>query len=369
MIIKPELVLDALTHVIYPEVEKDIVTLKMVENVQIEGNTIRFTIVIPTANSPFQNSIKRACTEVLQIYIDRNVKVDITFRAKPVEKQAKHTQESISFPHVKNIVAVASGKGGVGKSTIAVNLAVALAKLGYKVGLIDADIYGPSIPKMLNTEDAKPEFQLVDGKEMILPVEKYGVKALSIGFFVKAEDALVWRGPMATNALKQLISDTLWGELDYMLIDLPPGTSDIHLTLVQETALTGAIIVSTPQDVALADAIKGISMFRGKQVNVPILGLVENMAWFTPAELPNNRYYIFGKEGVKNLAAKLNIPLLGQIPLIQGIREDGDNGTPSALDLSTINGQSFNILAKEVVKRVDERNLLLEPTKRVNIKG
>ena len=270
------------------------------------------------------------------------------------------------LPRVKHIIAVASGKGGVGKSTVAVNLAVALAKSGSSVGLIDADVYGPSIPKMFDVEGDRPSARSEDGVEWILPIEKYGVKLLSVGFFVKPEDAVVWRGPMATSALKQLISQGDWGELDYLLIDLPPGTGDVHLTMVQEVPVTGVVIVSTPQEVALADVIKGINMFTGDKIKVPVLGLVENMAWFTPEELPDNKYYIFGQEGCKKLAEKMGIPLLGQIPIVQGIRESGDSGKPVALTENP-SGEAFRLLSEEVKKAVDKRMAELEPTQKVEI--
>jgi len=272
------------------------------------------------------------------------------------------------LPGVKNIIAIASGKGGVGKSTVAANLAVALTKLGYRVGLLDADIFGPSIPKMFDAEDAHPILEHHNGRDLIVPVEKYGVKLLSMGFFVEKDNAIVWRGGMACNALRQLISDVCWGDLDYFLIDLPPGTSDIHLSLVQTLAVTGAVIVSTPQQVALADARKGINMFQNEKINVPVLGLVENMAWFTPAELPENKYYIFGKDGVKQLAEEMQIPLLGQIPVVQSICESGDKGIPSALNDNTITGNAFIRLAEELVRRTEERNSRLSETKRVEVK-
>jgi len=271
------------------------------------------------------------------------------------------------LPGVKNLIAIASGKGGVGKSTVAVNLAVALAKTGAKVGLIDADIYGPSIPKMFGAEGERPSGVRVDGKERIQPLKKYGVNFLSIGFFVKTEDAVVWRGPMASNALKQLITDGNWGTLDYLLFDLPPGTSDIHLTLVQTVPVTGAIIVSTPQDVALADVIRGVNMFKGKGVDVPVLGLIENMAWFTPEELPNNKYYIFGKEGAIKLAEKLDLPVLGQVPIVQGIREGGDTGNPVAFNENTITSKVFEEIAANVIQVIDQRNNNLDPTKKVKV--
>jgi ATP-binding protein involved in chromosome partitioning len=272
------------------------------------------------------------------------------------------------LPQVKNVIAVSSGKGGVGKSTVAANLAVALAKLGYKVGLLDADIFGPSVPKMFQVEDARPYAELIDGRDLIVPIEKYGIKLLSIGFFVDPDQATLWRGGMASNALKQLIGDANWGELDYFVLDTPPGTSDIHLTLVQTLAITGAVIVSTPQQVALADARKGINMYTNDKVDVPILGLVENMAWFTPAELPENKYYIFGKEGAKQLAEEMNVPLLGQIPIVQSICENGDKGTPAALDSDTITGRAFLALAENVVKQTEIRNAGQAPTKIVELK-
>jgi len=271
------------------------------------------------------------------------------------------------LPHVKNIIAIASGKGGVGKSTVAANLAVALAQSGASVGLIDADVYGPSVPKMFGVEGRRPSAHTAEGVEWIIPVEKYGVKLLSVGFFIKPEDAVIWRGPMATSALKQLITQGDWGTLDYLLIDLPPGTGDVHLTMVQEVPVTGVVIVSTPQDVALADVIKGINMFTGEKINVPVLGLVENMAWFTPEELPDNKYYIFGKEGCKKLADKMQIPLLGQVPIVQGIRESGDAGKPVAIQTGSQAGEAFRLLSKAVVESLNRRNKEHGPTRKVEI--
>jgi ATP-binding protein involved in chromosome partitioning len=270
------------------------------------------------------------------------------------------------LPGVKNIVAIASGKGGVGKSTIAANLAIAVAKLGHKVGIIDADIFGPSIPKMLGVEEERPQVKKLENKDLIVPIQKYDLKILSIGLFISKFDATVWRGPMASKVLQQLIRDTDWGELDYMFFDLPPGTSDIHLTLVQTVPVTGAIIISTPQDIALADAIKGISMFRGKAIEVPILGLVENMSWFTPEELPDKKYYIFGKDGAKKIAEKFDVPVLGQIPIVQSIREGGDSGVPPVIDNKII-GKSFKDLAESFIKRIEYRNKHMKPTKVVEI--
>lgn len=277
-------------------------------------------------------------------------------------RQAARPEPGKMLPQVKNVIAVSSGKGGVGKSTVAANLAVALSKLGYKVGLLDADIFGPSVPKMFQVEDARPYAEMVDGRDLIVPIEKYGIELLSIGFFVDPDQATLWRGGMASNALKQLVGDAKWGDLDYFILDTPPGTSDIHLTLLQTLAITGTVIVSTPQQVALADARKGINMYMNDKVNVPILGLVENMSWFTPAELPENKYYIFGKEGTKKLAEELNVPLLGQIPIVQSICENGDKGTPVALDENSVTGQAFLELARNVVAQTEKRNAELAPT-------
>ncbi len=358
-------VLDALKEVKHPEKSADLVFLNIVQDIVVEGKKISFTLVFPGSTDPFVNSLKKACVQAIHNKFGEEVTVEgnIDHKFAVVKKERK------ILPGVSNIVAIASGKGGVGKSTIAANMAVALSNLGFKVGLIDADIYGPSIPKMFKLEDARPMVTKIDNKDMIIPVENFGVKVLSIGFFVNPDDALIWRGPMATNALKQLIEQGDWGELDYLLIDLPPGTSDIHLTMVQEVPVTGAIIVSTPQDVALADVVKGISMFKSENINVPVLGLVENMAWFTPAELPENKYYIFGKGGCEKLAKKYNLPLLQQIPIVQSIREDGDKGTPSALDKDSVLGQTFIELANRTVEQIDRRNNEMEPTKRVEIKS
>lgn len=356
-------VFEILETIKHPEKKEGLVSLNMVEDLTIEGNRVNFTLVFPGANDPFVQSLKKACVVSIKNELGKEIQIEgnINHRFSVVKNERE------ILPGVENIIAIASGKGGVGKSTIAVNLAVSLAKMGYNVGLIDADISGPSIPKMFKLEGARPMVTKVDDTDMIIPVENYSVKILSIGFFINPDDALVWRGPMATNALKQLITQGDWGELDYMLIDLPPGTSDIHLTMVQEVPVTGAIIVSTPQDVALADVIKGISMFRGEKINVPVLGLVENMAWFTPEELPDNKYYIFGKGGCKQLAHDYNLPLLQQIPIVQSIRENGDNGTPSALDQDSIIGQAFYELAQNTIVEVKKRNAELGPTAKVEI--
>ncbi len=356
-------VTDALKLIKFPGSDKDIISLDMVRNMKIEGKKIAFDLVFQKSDDPNIIPLKKACVANILRFVDKDAQIKGNIKVKAV-----HIVEAPSvLPNVTNIIAVASGKGGVGKSTISSNLAVALAKAGKKVGLIDADIYGPSVPKMFGAEDANPILVQVDGKDRIEPYERYGVKMLSIGFFVDPAQATVWRGPMASNALKQMIEEGNWGELDFVLIDLPPGTSDIHLTLVQTVPVTGAIVVSTPQDVALADAIKGINMFEGAGVNVPILGLVENMAWFTPAELPNNKYYIFGKEGCKKLAEEKNIKLLGQIPIVQSIREGGDSGEPAALDEDSLTGMAFADLADKLMLVVDERNQKQDPTSKVEI--
>jgi ATP-binding protein involved in chromosome partitioning len=366
MTLYPKLILDALTNVRYPGTGKNLVESGMVEdNIRIEGMKVSFSLVFEKPTDPFMKSVVKAAETAILTYVSRDVEIQGNISVKTV--QTPRPEVTQLLPQVKNIVGISSGKGGVGKSTVSANLAVALAKLGYKVGLLDADVFGPSMPKMFQVEDARPYAEKVDGREMIVPVEKYGVKLLSIGFFVDPDQATLWRGGMASNALKQLIGDALWGELDYFLIDLPPGTSDIHLTVVQTLAMTGAVVVSTPQDVALADARKGINMFTNEKVNVPILGLVENMAWFTPAELPENKYYIFGKEGGKRLAEELNVPLLAQIPLVQSIREHGDAGRPVAVDDDTISGMAFKALAERVVDRVEYRNTHADPTQKVEI--
>ena len=366
MTIYPQLILDALVHVRYPGNGKDIVSSGMVQDdILIEGNKITFSLVFEKANDPFSKSVVKAAEQAILTYVGENV--EIKGNISITSKEAPKPKVLPILEKVKNIIAVSSGKGGVGKSTVASNLAVALGLLGYKVGLLDADIHGPSIPKMFGVEDAHPEIIEIEGRHTIIPIEKYGIKLLSIGFFVDPQIALVWRGPVASNALKQLITDTDWGELDYFVMDLPPGTGDIHLTLVQTTGITGALVVTTPQEVALADARKGINMYNGEKVNVPVLGLVENMAWFTPAELPENKYYIFGKEGGKRLAEELEIPLLGQIPLVQSIRECGDAGRPIAYDQNSIMSLAFKELAQRVVERVDIRNTTMESTKKVEI--
>ena len=360
MTLYPKLIMDALATVTYAGTKKSLIESNMVADTpSIKGNHVRVVLEFPRETDPFLKSTVKAAEAAIHYHCGSDVEVEILteFRSKPRPEVGK------LLPQVKNIVAVSSGKGGVGKSTVSANLAIALARLGYRVGLLDTDIFGPSMPKMFGVEEVRPYAVEVDGRQLIEPIERYGVKLLSIGFFVDPDTATLWRGGMATSALKQLIADADWGELDYFILDTPPGTSDIHLTLLQTLAITGAIIVSTPQNVALADARKGIDMYRNDKVNVPILGLVENMAWFTPAELPQNRYYIFGREGCKQLAEEMQVPLLAQIPLVQSICENGDNGTPAALNADTMTGQSFLALAQSVVTVVNRRNRELPRTK------
>ena len=338
----PQQVIDALRHVRYPGTGKDLIESGMLEDdIRISGFEVSFSLIFEKDKDPFMKSVLKAAEVALQTYINPNVTANI--HPKFVKQNLTSHSDSGLTSHIsaQHVIAIHSGKGGVGKSTVTANLAVALAQAGYKVGLLDADIHGPSMPKMFATEDCRPFSVEIEGRTLIEPIEQYGVKMLSIGFFVNPDQAVIWRGGMASNAIKQLISDAHWGELDYFLIDLPPGTSDIHLTLISELQLTGVIVVTTPQPVALVDARKGVEMFRNEKVNVPILGLIENMAWFTPAELPENKYYIFGKDGGKNLAAELNIPLLGQIPLVQSIREGGDDGTPIALQVGHPAAEAF----------------------------
>lgn len=364
MTLYPNLILDALRHVRYPGTGEDLVTAGMVEDdLRIDGMNVSFSLIFDKPNSPFLKSVIKAAEKAIHTYVSPEVIVAITAKVP----EAKPRQEEPILPQVKNTLAIFSGKGGVGKSTVSANLAIALTQAGYKVGLLDADIFGPSQPKMFGCEDARPILEEVGDRELITPIERYGVRLLSIGFFVNPESPVLWRGSMASNALKQLISETHWGELDYLLIDMPPGTSDIHLTLVQTLGLTGAVIVTTPQQVALADAIKGIGMFTDEQVQVPILGLIENMAWFTPAELPQNKYYIFGRDGGRKLAEELDIPLLGQIPLIQSVCEAGDAGAPAALEQESLLGIYFRTLATSIVEQVNRRNDEQAPTQRVEI--
>jgi len=358
-----EKIFKALSTVQDPDLKKDLATLNMIRNVKVEGNKVSFQVVLTTPACPLKEVIKNNCIEA----IHKLVSPDLEIAIETISEVTSTRLNTAMLPDVKNIIAVASGKGGVGKSTVAANLAISLSLSGARVGLIDADIYGPSAPTMFNCENQQPEIIEKDGRNLIVPVEQYGVKLISIGFLTPQDNAIVWRGPMASSALRQFITDADWGELDYLLIDLPPGTSDIHLTMVQTLPVTGAIIVTTPQKVALIDASKGAAMFKQPQINVPVLGIVENMAYFTPEELPNNKYYIFGKDGGKKLAEKLGIPLIGQIPLVQGIRESGDSGYPAALK-DDPTAEAFRRLAENVAQQVAIRNATLEKTKVVEYK-
>ena len=349
MTLYPKLITDALANVRYPGTGKNLVEAGMVEdNLRIDGNKVSFSLIFPKQTDPFLKSVVKSAEAAIHTYVDKDIEVTITVKTLQQPRPA----DAPVLPGVRNIIAVASGKGGVGKSTVAVNLAVTMAQQGLKVGLLDADIFGPSIPKMFLVENERAWAEEVDGHSLIVPLDRYGVKILSIGFFIDPGQAAIWRGGMASSAIKQLITEANWGELDCLLIDMPPGTSDIHLTIVQTLALTGAIVVSTPQEVALADARKAIDMFQNEKIAVPILGLVENMAWFTPAELPENRYYIFGNGGCKRLAEELNVPLLGQIPLVQSICNGGDAGMPVALYPNTVTGNAFMQLAETVKEKL-----------------
>jgi ATP-binding protein involved in chromosome partitioning len=351
-----EKILEALSKIIHPDKGIDIVSLGMVSEILTGENGISITLTPEKSNDPFISSVKSTITRTLKDVLGKDTVInEIKLQPKVVVGKQQEKQRKI-LP----------GKGGVGKTTIAVNLAIALARKGYQVGLLDADVFGPSVPKMFHEERYRPEVRREDNTDYIIPLIKYGVKVLSTGFFVDPSDAVIWRGPMASNFLKQLITQGEWGILDYLLVDLPPGTSDIHLTLVQEVPVTGAIVITTPQEVALADAIKGISMFRSEKIDVPVLGLVENMSWFTPAELPSNKYFIFGKDGGKKLAEKMDVPLLGQVPLVQSICEGSDNGEPVVLN-DSITGNAFMELAGELVARVEQRNNDKRPTIKLQI--
>ncbi len=373
----PNLILDALKNVRYPGNGKNIVELGMVEDdIRINGNRVEFSLIFDKPTDPFIRSVVRAAEAALPVYADPDIDVKEGISVK--YRQAPQPKPATPLPGVKNIIGISSGKGGVGKSTVSANLAVALAAKGFKVGLLDADIFGPSMPKMFGVEGEPLYMVNQEGKDWIEPVVKYGVKMLSIGFVVDSKSAVLWRGGMASNALKQLITDAWWGDLDYFLIDMPPGTSDIHLTLVQTLPITGVVVVTTPQQVAVADARKGISMFLGDKVNVPILGLVENMAWFTPLDHPDERYYIFGKDGGEKLAQETGVPLLARIPLVAGICDDADGGTPTSLRLAEAAGngacmnpeaKAFNELAEKVVEACDLRNRTLPRTQVVQTHG
>ncbi|MDE6247817.1 MAG: Mrp/NBP35 family ATP-binding protein [Muribaculaceae bacterium] len=375
MTIYPNLILDTLKNVRYPGNGKNLIENEMVaDDIRIDGNKVTFSLIFDKPTDPFIKSVVRSAEAALQLALgpELEIKGNIGVQYKRPLPEAPANP----LPHVKNIIGISSGKGGVGKSTVAANLAVALAAKGHKVGLLDADIFGPSMPKMFGVEDEKLYMVNQEGRDWIEPVERYGVKMLSIGFVVDKDSAVLWRGSMASNALKQLITDAWWGELDYFLIDMPPGTSDIHLTLVQTLPITGVVVVSTPQEVALADARKGISMFRGDKVNVPVLGIVENMAYFVPAPHPEEKYYIFGQGGARKLAESLDVPLLEEIPLVADICKDADAGNPSALQIAALSGneeyyspeaRAFSNLADKVISAVDNRNATLPPTSKVEV--
>lgn len=348
-----EKVLEALSNVQEPDLGKDLVTLNMVKDIEIEGNYVSFTVVLTTPACPMKDMIKNACVNAIKLLVNKEATVNVKFTSNTTTKR---TDEGAVLPKVKNIIAVVSGKGGVGKSTVAANLALALSEGGAKVGLMDADIYGPSVPIMFGVRGERPMMMDIEGKGMIIPLEKFGIKLMSIGLLVDEKNAVVWRGPMASSAIKQFVTDVFWDELDYLVVDMPPGTGDIHLTLMQTVPVTGAVIVTTPQDVALADAKKGIAMFGQAQMNVPVIGLVENMSYFVPAELPNNRYYIFGKEGGKRLADEYDLPFLGQIPLVQSIREGGDQGVPIMMSDDLVTKKAFEGFASYVVRSIAMRN-------------
>jgi ATP-binding protein involved in chromosome partitioning len=358
-----ENVLKALSNVQEPDLGKDIVTLNMVQDIAIEGNYVSFTVVLTTPACPLKDMIKNACINSIKL-INKDAVVNVKFTSNTTTKRS---DAGAVLPKVKNIIAVVSGKGGVGKSTVAANLALAISQGGAKVGLMDADIYGPSVPIMFGVRGERPLMIEIGEKGMIAPLERYGIKLMSIGLLVDEKSAVVWRGPMASSAIRQFVTDVYWDELDYLIIDMPPGTGDIHLTLVQTVPVTGAVIVTTPQDVALADAKKGIAMFSQAQINVPIIGLVENMSYFIPpgggTELPHTKYYIFGKEGGKRLAEEYDIPFLGQIPLVQSIREGGDEGVPVMMSDDEISKRAFCDFAAHVVRSISMRNANIEQAK------
>jgi ATP-binding protein involved in chromosome partitioning len=354
-----EQVLQALSNVQEPDLGKDLVTLNMIQDLKIEGNDVSFTIMLTTPACPMKEMMATAATNAVKLMVNKEANVYIHFASNTSSNRKDPKQV---LPQVKNIIAVVSGKGGVGKSTVSANLAIALAQNGAKVGLMDADIYGPSVPIMFGVRGERPRMTEVNGKGMIVPMEKYGIQFMSIGLLVNEKDAIVWRGPMASSAIKQFVTDVAWGELDYLVIDMPPGTGDIHLTLVQTVPVTGAVVVTTPQDIALADAKKAVAMFGQTQIKVPIIGLVENMAYFTPAELPNNKYYIFGKDGGKRLAEEFELNFLGQIPIVQSIREGGDSGKPVMVSDDAITKKAFAEVTANAVRSIAMRNAELPAT-------
>ncbi len=351
MELKRDQVLEALSNVIEPDLKKDIVSQNLVDDLNIEGNKISLTVSVVNPAMHARKRMQEAVKFTLNRVLGDDIEIETTVKGMP--KEAKEARRKI-LPDVKKIVAVASGKGGVGKSTVASNLAAGLAKQGYKVGLIDADIYGPSMPTMFDVVGERPTSIDVEGEKKMVPVMSYGIQIMSIGFFTDPNDAVVWRGPMASKALTQMFTDTHWGALDYLIVDLPPGTGDIHLSLVQTVPLDGAVIVSTPQEVALADARKGVTMFDMDNIKVPVLGLIENMSWFTPAELPDNKYFIFGRDGVKNLAEGMGKPFLGHVPLVQSIRESGDIGRPAVFQENTPISVAFDELVRKFVEETNK---------------
>ena len=355
-----EKILEALSNVQEPDLGKDLVTLNMVKDIEISGNNVSFTVVLTTPACPLKDMIGNACMNAVKLLVNKDAVVKVNFTSNTTTKR---TDAGSVLPDVKNIIAVVSGKGGVGKSTVAANLALALSQGGAKVGLMDADIYGPSVPIMFGVRGERPMMMDVGAdKGMIVPLERFGIKLISIGLLVDEKNAVVWRGPMASSAIRQFVTDVFWGDLDYLVVDMPPGTGDIHLTLVQTVPVTGVVIVTTPQDVALVDAKKGIAMFGQAQVNVPIIGLVENMSYFIPVELPENKYYIFGKDGGKRLAEEYDIPFLGQIPLVQSIREGGDQGVPIMMGDDEITKKAFGDFAAHVIRSVSMRNANMKST-------
>jgi ATP-binding protein involved in chromosome partitioning len=357
-------ILKALGQVQEPDLGKDLVTLNMIKDIRIAGDDVSFTLVLTTPACPMKDMMRTACENAIRLLVNKAAKVQVNFTAQTTTGR-KGEQQVLSG--VKNIIAVVSGKGGVGKSTISANLALALYYGGAKVGLMDADIYGPSVPIMFGVRGERPLMREVNGKGMIVPLEKMGIRLMSIGLLVDEKNAVVWRGPMASSAIRQFVTEVDWGELDYLIIDMPPGTGDIHLTLMQTVPVTGIVIVTTPQLVALADAKKAIAMFGQAQINVPVIGLVENMAYFTPAELPNNKYYLFGKEGGKNLASEYELPFLGQVPLVQGIMEGGDAGIPAMAGQDQLSKQAFREITAQAVRNIARRNASMPATKPVII--
>lgn len=357
-------ILKALGQVQEPDLGKDLVTLNMIKDIRIAGDDVSFTLVLTTPACPMKDMMRTACENAIRLLVNKAAKVQVNFTAQTTTGR-KGEQQVLSG--VKNIIAVVSGKGGVGKSTISANLALALSEGGAKVGLMDADIYGPSVPIMFGVRGERPLMREVNGKGIIVPLEKMGIRLMSIGLLVDEKNAVVWRGPMASSAIRQFVTEVDWGELDYLIIDMPPGTGDIHLTLMQTVPVTGIVIVTTPQLVALADAKKAIAMFGQAQINVPVIGLVENMAYFTPAELPNNKYYLFGKEGGKNLASEYELPFLGQVPLVQGIMEGGDAGIPAMAGQDQLSKQAFREITAQAVRNIARRNVSMPATKPVII--